>query len=95
MNGRCKLCDCLCNCICLGFTPGQIPKLLLLTIIACQPGVLFKPILMAENDTMDVDEPQPTGKGKKENKESNKARFEVKKVGALLVVDKQLPILSE
>ena len=45
---------------------------------------------MAENDTMDVDEPQPTGKGKKESKDSNKARFEVKKVSVLLTAMKKV-----
>jgi hypothetical protein len=37
---------------------------------------------MADNDTMDVDE-QPAVKGKKDSKDSSKARFEVKKVSVL------------
>jgi hypothetical protein len=40
---------------------------------------------MADNDTMDVDE-QPVVKGKKEAKDSGKARFEVKKVKPVLVL---------
>lgn len=34
---------------------------------------------MADNETMDVDEPQPVAKAKKEGKDNGKARFEVKK----------------
>jgi hypothetical protein len=44
-------------------------------------------------DEMDVDE-EPKTKGRKEGKDSGKARFEVKKVNALESLNARIPILT-